>query len=89
MLIKDTGLLLDNFGVALFPDFGTVRYLMIGACVAVSGQIGDLVESYLKRDAGLKDTGNILPGHGGFLDRFDSLTFAAPLLYFFLKFMNS
>ena len=89
MLIKDAGLLLDNFGVALFPDFGAARYLMIGTCVAVSGQIGDLVESYLKRDAGLKDTGNILPGHGGFLDRFDSLTFAAPLLYFFLKFVNS
>ncbi len=88
MLIRDTGLLLDGFNVALFPDFGVGVYLLIGVGVTVSGQIGDLCESYLKRDAGLKDTGNLLPGHGGFLDRFDSLAFAAPLLYFFLKFTN-
>lgn len=88
MLIRDAGLMLDGFNVALFPSFSVGRYLLIGAGVAVSGQVGDLCESYLKRDAGLKDTGNLLPGHGGFLDRFDSLAFAAPLLYFFLKFAN-
>jgi len=88
MLIRDTGLLLNNFGVALFPKFGVGHYLLIGAGIAVAGQVGDLCQSYLKRDAGLKDTGNLMPGHGGFLDRFDSLAFAAPLFYFFLKFVN-
>jgi phosphatidate cytidylyltransferase len=88
MLLRDTGLLLDSLGVALFPDFGVGAYLLIAVGVTVAGQIGDLCESYFKRDAGLKDTGNLLPGHGGFLDRFDSLAFAAPLLYFFLKFVN-
>ncbi len=88
MLLRDTGLLLNSFGVALFPDLGVGMYLLIGTAVAVAGMAGDFVESYLKRDAGLKDTGNILPGHGGFLDRFDSLAFAAPLLYFCLKFLN-
>jgi phosphatidate cytidylyltransferase len=88
MLLRDIGLLLGNLDIALFPDYGVAAYLLIAVGITVAGQIGDLCESYLKRDAGLKDTGNLLPGHGGFLDRFDSLAFAAPLLYFFLKFVN-
>ncbi len=88
VLIKDAGLLLNTFGVALFPDLGYARYLLVGLGIALVGQVGDLCESYLKRDAGLKDTGNLLPGHGGFLDRFDSLLFSAPLFYYFLKFSN-
>jgi phosphatidate cytidylyltransferase len=88
LLIKDAGRLLETFGVALFPDLDYLHYLLVGLGVAVAGQIGDLCESYLKRDAGLKDTGNLLPGHGGFLDRFDSLIFTAPLFYYFLKLGN-
>jgi len=61
--------------------------LIIGAIIGVMCQIGDLVESLFKRDAGVKDTSGILPGHGGFLDRFDAPLFVAPLVYLYLRFL--
>ncbi|MBT2642582.1 phosphatidate cytidylyltransferase [Bacillus sp. ISL-41] len=73
---------------ALFSVFGdmkvpTVILLMATAFLSVFGQIGDLVESALKRHYNVKDSGNILPGHGGMLDRFDSLLFVWPLIHLF------
>ncbi len=61
--------------------------LVLGAAVGVFGQVGDFVESLLKRDARHGDSSDIIPGHGGILDRFDSLYFAAPVVYYYLRFV--
>lgn len=60
---------------------GVVPALGIGAVVGAAGQVGDLAESVLKRDAGVKDSGALLPGHGGALDRLDALFFAVPVFW--------
>ena len=71
------------FKTVFLPDLSTFLVLVFAPAVGVVGQLGDLFESELKRISGIKDSGNILPGHGGILDRIDALLFAAPLAYFF------
>jgi len=61
--------------------------LVISIFVSLIGQIGDLTESLFKRDAEIKDISHIIPGHGGILDRFDSLLFVSPIIYYYLKFV--
>ncbi|AOY58039.1 MULTISPECIES: phosphatidate cytidylyltransferase [Desulfococcus] len=71
----------------LFPRLPWAGSLVLFLVLGVVGQIGDLYESEFKRTAGVKDSGSLLPGHGGLLDRIDALLFALPVAYFFIKFI--
>ncbi len=75
------GILIENFYIQKSMFFWIITALIIG----VFGTIGDLIESKFKRQAAVKDSGKIMPGHGGILDRLDSIIFAAPFIYLFLQ----
>ncbi len=72
------------FGIFVHTDKKLLQLVLMGAILNIIGQLGDLCESYIKRSRGVKDSSNILPGHGGLLDRLDSLLFAFPALYYLL-----
>ena len=70
---------------AQFSDKSILIWMIIAAIVGVIGTVGDLIESKFKRVAGVKDSGKIMPGHGGVLDRLDSVIFVAPFIFLFYK----
>jgi phosphatidate cytidylyltransferase len=78
--------LIFAYGLSRFcPSLTVLQWLVAGIIIIVGGTFGDLAESLLKRSLEIKDSGNVLPGHGGFLDRFDGLLISAPFLVAFLE----
>ena len=71
-----------------FQELRTVDWLVLAALVAVFGSVGDLIESMLKRSVGVKDSGNLMPGHGGLLDRFDAFIFLLPFATAYLLYVR-
>lgn len=69
------------FKMVLLPSLSSLPCIIFALIIGVAGQVGDLFASEFKRAAGIKDSGTLLPGHGGFLDRLDALLFASPLAY--------
>ena len=75
-------------GVRLFPDANLMLLVLTAGAVVALGIVGDLFESLLKRSAGVKDSSQLIPGHGGVLDRIDSWLFASPVYYVFVRYLQ-
>ncbi|MFC5044496.1 phosphatidate cytidylyltransferase [Aquimarina hainanensis] len=81
--------LLAGYLIATFTEtLSTGIWLIISVIMSIFGSLGDLIQSKFKRQAGVKDSGAIMPGHGGMFDRLDSIIFASPFLYLFLQILN-
>jgi len=70
----------------IFPQYSPLLLAIMSILVVIAGTVGDLVESMIKRSIGVKDSGKFMPGHGGLLDRFDSILLASPVIYFVFRF---
>ncbi len=79
-------MILLKFLILDFLPWETI--IAFGIIIGTVGQIGDLIESLIKRDAGVKDSSNLIPGHGGVFDRFDSILFTAPVILLYLKYIQ-
>lgn len=85
------GYLISKYYIKANPEFSDRSILIwtsIAVIVGIAGTIGDLIESKFKRIAGVKDSGSIMPGHGGILDRLDSVIFVAPIIFLFYQILN-
>jgi phosphatidate cytidylyltransferase len=78
----------QHWDASWLPQWPLAIYLLVGLSLAITGQIGDLTESVMKRSAGVKDSGKLFPGHGGVLDRCDAFLFGGPTLFCALLFLE-
>ncbi|HBC47204.1 MAG TPA: hypothetical protein DCZ43_09175 [candidate division Zixibacteria bacterium] len=82
------GLITPFLAIPFLPNWSLAALMMLSLVATLFGQIGDLIESAIKRDCGIKDSSNLIPGHGGVLDRFDSFVIALPAVYFMLRILT-
>ena len=82
------GAMAMGYAAALMLNGEVIVWIGLALVAALSGVFGDLVESLFKRSVDVKDSGNIIPGHGGWLDRFDALIFSLPFVFIYLVFIS-
>jgi len=83
--LAGVGLTLLLFRALYLPHMSLSLGVLLALGIGVLGQLGDLSESLIKRAAGVKDSGSLIPGHGGMLDRLDSFLFTSPFVYYLLR----